>query len=89
MGRLISCGCDPSSYTGKSTKSGGGGTQWKWSGCSHNLEFGMEFSKQFLDAREVAGDIQSTVNLHNNQAGRNVSMDRSIPPSGPLELTQS
>ncbi|XP_011504792.1 PREDICTED: protein Wnt-10a [Ceratosolen solmsi marchali] len=71
MGRLISCGCDPSSYTGKSTKSGGGSTQWKWSGCSHNLEYGMEFSKQFLDAREVAGDIQSTVNLHNNQAGRN------------------
>ncbi|XP_014236033.1 protein Wnt-10a [Trichogramma pretiosum] len=71
MGRLISCGCDPSSYTGRETKMVGGGTQWKWGGCSHNLEYGMEFSKQFLDAREVAGDIQSTVNLHNNQAGRN------------------
>ncbi|XP_023247127.1 protein Wnt-10b [Copidosoma floridanum] len=70
MGRLISCGCDPSSYTGKTAKPGSGGTQWKWGGCSHNLDFGMEFSKQFLDAREVAGDIQSTVNLHNNQAGR-------------------
>lgn len=87
MGRLISCGCDPSSYTsrttgsvggvGKSTqvasRDGGSATQWKWGGCSHNLEFGLDFSKQFLDGREVAGDIQSTVNLHNNQAGRNVS----------------
>lgn len=82
MGRLLSCGCDPSSYAGKAAKlvsqggagSSGGSTQWKWGGCSHNLEYGMEFSKQFLDAREVAGDIQSTVNLHNNQAGRNVSI---------------
>lgn len=83
MGRLLSCGCDPSSYAGyrttagKAPGGGGGGgsaTQWKWGGCSHNLEYGMEFSKQFLDAREVAGDIQSTVNLHNNQAGRNVSI---------------
>ncbi|XP_058802670.1 protein Wnt-10a isoform X2 [Phymastichus coffea] len=87
MGRLISCGCDPSSYTSRTTgqvgngksppsaqlasRDGGSATQWKWGGCSHNLEFGVEFSKQFLDGREVAGDIQSTVNLHNNQAGRN------------------
>lgn len=80
MGRLLSCGCDPSSYTGRAARSSGGpggGTQWKWGGCSHNLEYGMEFSKQFLDAREVAGDIQSTVNLHNNQAGRNVSVHTS------------
>ncbi|XP_015118575.1 protein Wnt-10a [Diachasma alloeum] len=69
MGRLISCGCDPSSYTGR-TPAKARGTHWKWGGCSHNLEYGMEFSRQFLDSREKAGDIQSTVNLHNNQAGR-------------------
>ena len=75
MGRLISCGCDPSSYIGKSlikTRD----AQWKWGGCSHNLDYGMDFSRQFLDSREKAGDIQSTVNLHNNQAGRLVSMSR-------------
>ena len=72
MGRLISCGCDPSSYRGKSlTKTES--TQWKWGGCSHNLDYGIDFSRQFLDSREKAGDIQSTVNLHNNQAGRLVS----------------
>ncbi|XP_066595351.1 protein Wnt-10a-like [Prorops nasuta] len=70
MGRLLSCGCDPSSYKGKPPSAKAKTTQWKWSGCSHNLDYGIEFSKQFLDGRERAGDIQSTVNLHNNQAGR-------------------
>lgn len=70
MGRLISCGCDPSSYTGRTPAKANRGTHWKWGGCSHNLEYGMEFSRHFLDSREKAGDIQSTVNLHNNQAGR-------------------
>ncbi|XP_050583916.1 protein Wnt-10b [Bombus affinis] len=69
MGRLLSCGCDPSSYKGKPPAKARG-TQWKWGGCSHNLDYGMEFSRQFLDTRERAGDIQSMVNLHNNQAGR-------------------
>ncbi|XP_076177957.1 wnt oncogene analog 10 [Ptiloglossa arizonensis] len=69
MGRLLSCGCDPTSYKGKPPAKARG-TQWKWGGCSHNLDYGMEFSRQFLDTRERAGDIQSTVNLHNNQAGR-------------------
>ncbi|GAB1864411.1 Protein Wnt [Camponotus japonicus] len=69
MGRLVSCNCDPSSYKGK-TPADVKGVQWKWGGCSHNLDYGLEFSRQFLDTREKVGDIQSTVNLHNNQAGR-------------------
>lgn len=72
MGRLLSCSCDPSSYADQ-TPTSAGDVQWKWGGCSHNLEYGMEFSRQFLDTREKAGDIQSTVILHNNQAGRLVS----------------
>lgn len=43
---------------------------WKWGGCSHNLKYGIEFSKIFLDAREKGTDIQSQINRHNNQAGR-------------------
>ncbi|KAL0107924.1 hypothetical protein PUN28_014886 [Cardiocondyla obscurior] len=69
MGRLLSCSCDPLSYT-DNTPTNARDVQWKWGGCSHNLEYGMEFSRQFLDTQEKAGDIQSTVNLHNNQAGR-------------------
>ncbi|KAJ6649153.1 Protein Wnt-10b [Pseudolycoriella hygida] len=45
-------------------------SRWKWGGCSHNLNFGIEFSELFLDSREKAGDIQSKINLHNNHAGR-------------------
>jgi wingless-type MMTV integration site family, member 10 len=44
--------------------------RWKWGGCSHNMDFGVEFSELFLDSREKAGDIQSQINLHNNRAGR-------------------
>jgi len=88
MGRLLSCGCDASNYVGKApanTK----GVQWKWGGCSHNLDYGIDFSRQFLDAREKAGDIQSTVNLHNNQAGRLVSATLSLSLSLPLSLSLS
>ncbi|XP_026462706.1 protein Wnt-10a-like [Ctenocephalides felis] len=46
------------------------GSKWKWGGCSHNLDYGMEFSRLFLDSRESLGDIQSRINLHNNEAGR-------------------
>lgn len=77
MGRLVSCNCDPSSYKGK-TPMDAKGVQWKWGGCSHNLDYGLEFSRQFLDTREKVGDIQSTVNLHNNQAGRLVSATLAI-----------
>lgn len=47
--------------------------RWKWSGCSHNIDYGIEYSEVFLDARERAGDIQSQINLHNNNVGRVVS----------------
>lgn len=47
--------------------------RWKWAGCSHNIDFGIEFSEMFLDSREKAGDIQSLINLHNNKVGRLVS----------------
>ncbi|KAK6623688.1 hypothetical protein RUM43_009540 [Polyplax serrata] len=107
-GKLITCGCDPSSYrqrglhklrenqkrNSKSHKYKGllrdeaarneedprrpleekNLNKWKWSGCSHNLDFGVEFSQTFLDLREKAGDIQSRINLHNNEAGRLVSV---------------
>lgn len=48
--------------------------RWKWAGCSHNIDFGIEFSELFLDSREKAGDIQSQINLHNNKVGRLVSL---------------
>lgn len=46
--------------------------KWEWSGCSHNLAYGIEFSKKFLDVREQMDDLQSKINVHNNNAGRSV-----------------
>lgn len=47
--------------------------RWKWGGCSHNLDFGVEYSRLFLDCHESDGDLQSKISLHNNRAGRLVS----------------
>nr|UTS77835.1 Wnt10 [Laodelphax striatellus] len=78
-GRLLACGCQArtrSSAVGSAAATAAAektspATRWKWGGCSHNLQYGIEFSKKFLDAREKgAGDIQSRVNLHNTDFGR-------------------
>lgn len=70
QGSLLACGCEPRSYT---RTRGGPRNRWKWGGCSHNLDFGIQFSTMFLDSRERGVDIQSKINLHNNEAGRLVS----------------
>ncbi|XP_018328498.1 protein Wnt-10b [Agrilus planipennis] len=67
QGFIISCGCDPNK---QNMKKGSEDFTFKWGGCSHNLQYGIRFSKQFLDSREKASDIQSKINLHNNQVGR-------------------
>lgn len=62
------CGCDQKN-NGKMSKEG-----WKWAGCSDDIDFGIEFSKTFVDARERGrkGEDPSRIsmNLHNNNAGR-------------------
>ena len=52
--------------------------RWKWSGCSHNVLFGGDFAKAFLDGRRQATDIQARVNQHNNRAGRLVGARNSL-----------
>ena len=48
---------------------------WKWGGCSDNFNFGSQVAKEFLDAMESGhGDRISVANLHNNEAGRVVSI---------------
>jgi hypothetical protein len=51
---------------------GGRGSSWKWSGCSHNMGYGLKFAKRFLDSREKASDLPSRINIHNNRVGRMV-----------------
>ncbi|KAJ8975527.1 hypothetical protein NQ317_012037 [Molorchus minor] len=75
-GLLMNCGCDSKIYKMRKARSMSrvaSNTAWKWGGCSHNLRYGIKFSKLFLDSREKAEDINSKINLHNNQVGRMVN----------------
>lgn len=65
-GELPGCGCDQS-------RTGEAGN-FQWAGCSDNVMFGSAFSKQFTDARERLKNSngRAMMNLHNNQAGREV-----------------
>lgn len=48
---------------------------WEWGGCGDNVNFGFRKSKDFLDSRyRRRSDIKTLVKLHNNNAGRLVSM---------------
>lgn len=83
MGKLTACGCEPktpisqqrnSRLTREQRLKKLSRNRWKWGGCSHNMDFGIQFSKSFLDANEKnSGDMQSLIKLHNSEAGRLVS----------------
>jgi len=57
------CSCDRSMHG----LYGGG---FMWDRCNDNIAFGMQFSRAFLDAREVVNDARALMNKHNNEAGR-------------------
>ncbi|XP_023712831.1 protein Wnt-16 isoform X1 [Cryptotermes secundus] len=76
-GNLTDCSCDS---TGKGLETPEG---WKWGGCSDNLNYGVEFARKFVDAPErvkpapetknkKAWSVRLRMNLHNNEAGRQV-----------------
>ncbi|KAA0198752.1 hypothetical protein HAZT_HAZT006489 [Hyalella azteca] len=73
-GNLTDCYCDMSKQ-GLSTPEG-----WKWGGCSDNLNFGNQFARQFVDAPEKEWHkkekkFRNLMNLHNNEAGRQVRVE--------------
>ena len=53
-----------------------------WGGCSDNIAYGVRFSKRFTDAvekkrmreRDPRSTSRALMNLHNNEAGRIVSV---------------
>lgn len=48
--------------------------QWQWGGCSDNVRFGLQKSREFMDSRyRKRSDIKTLIKLHNHNAGRLVS----------------
>ncbi|CAG0893280.1 unnamed protein product [Cyprideis torosa] len=81
-GKMESCSCDDRIH--KRRRETG---SWQWGGCSENINYGVKFSRQFIDAEESMNIWQrheelgrkhgkpsadSLMNLHNNDAGRRV-----------------
>ncbi|KAK0051883.1 protein Wnt-16, partial [Biomphalaria pfeifferi] len=69
VGNLSDCSCDMTRY-GEADVDG-----WKWGGCSDNVNYGLWFSKTFVDAPDVVNhqngrNVRSLMNLHNNEVGR-------------------
>ena len=71
MGISTKCGCG---HLPTSEPNG----EFKWGGCGDNMEFGLAFSRTFTDAtvsspkQRSRTTKQSTMNLHNYEAGRQV-----------------
>ena len=55
---------------------------WMWGGCGDNTDYGYRFAQGFVDVREreknyprhSAGLARMLMNIHNNEAGRLVSI---------------
>ncbi|XP_044534661.1 protein Wnt-16 [Gracilinanus agilis] len=68
-GNMTECSCDTNLQNGGSATEG-----WHWGGCSDDIQYGMWFSRRFLDVptRNTTGKDGKllAMNLHNNEAGR-------------------
>lgn len=69
-GQSETCSCD---YRNNRRPSG---ADWEWGGCSDNVGFGVKFARSFIDSAERGRDLRYSMNLHNNEAGRLVSMQQ-------------
>lgn len=83
QGNLSQCGCDREKQGYHDQEEG-----WKWGGCSADVKYGVEFSRRFVDAREIKKNARRLMNLHNNEAGRKV-MQAKINSDNFTKLCQS
>ncbi|XP_033471050.1 protein Wnt-16 [Epinephelus lanceolatus] len=71
QGNMTECGCDTRLQGGGSPKEG-----WHWGGCSDQVQYGIWFSRKFIDnsvkntSTSRGGYTLSTCNQHNSEAGR-------------------
>ncbi|XP_042370074.1 protein Wnt-16, partial [Plectropomus leopardus] len=71
-GNMTECGCDARLRGGGSPAEG-----WHWGGCSDHVQYGIWFSRKFIDhsvkntsTATRGGYTLSTANQHNSEAGR-------------------
>lgn len=64
-GQLKTCTCDGHYKEGKVTSAG-----WEWSGCSDNIHYADKLAQRFLNSGERYRDFRTSVNIHNNEAGK-------------------
>lgn len=75
-GQLSNCGCSKAARPRNMQK------DWIWGGCGDNVEYGYRFAETFIDVREKETSFprssrdqaRKLMNLHNNEAGRRVSV---------------
>ncbi|KAM9328103.1 protein Wnt-16 [Pholidichthys leucotaenia] len=71
QGNMTECGCDSRLRGGGSVEDG-----WHWGGCSDHIQYGIWFSRRFIDhtvrnmSTSRGGYTLSTMNQHNSEAGR-------------------
>lgn len=79
-GSIETCNCDYGHHKNRpriSRNSAVSGVRdWEWGGCSDNIGFGFKFSREFVDTGERGRNLREKMNLHNNEAGRMVSIAR-------------
>jgi len=84
---LSTCGCSrrprPIAIAARvDQRRGGGVDDWMWGGCGDNTDYGYRFAQGFVDVREREknyprhsdGLARMLMNIHNNEAGRLVSV---------------
>lgn len=50
--------------------------KWQWGGCSEDINYGVQFSRRFIDNDENTRSEVGLMNLHNNEAGRRALRSR-------------
>lgn len=70
MGHFENCRCQPRKRKKRDLNSTD--PDFRWGGCSDNLQFGVDLAKIYLDGRELGHDIKAFINLRNNELGRMV-----------------
>ncbi|XP_029205862.1 protein Wnt-7b-like isoform X1 [Acropora muricata] len=72
MGNLSECHCDRK-WIGKESKRG-----WSWGGCSVDINYGINLSSRFVNARRNRHDDIFLMDRHNSKAGRQVVKEKLV-----------